>query len=93
MSSDRGTAEASAELETLMRAVVSAFDAYWEHEGKIPLETSQSIESSFAAIKEPTLLADTMARHLKMSLAEKQALLETIDTTLRLQTILGHLRR
>jgi ATP-dependent Lon protease len=83
--------ERSAELAALMQAVVSAFDPYWEHEGKIPMETSKEFESAFAAITDPAVLSDTMVRHLRMPIAEKQALLETIDPTQRLERILAHL--
>lgn len=83
--------ELSSQLEALMRSVVSAFDAYWEHEGKIPLETAKSFESAFAATTDPSLLSDRMVRHLKMPIAEKQALLEMIDPVKRLEKILEHL--
>ena len=74
-----------------MQAVVSAFDPYWEHEGESQWKRRRSSESAFAAITDPAVLSDTMVRHLRMPIAEKQALLETIDPTQRLERILAHL--
>ena len=83
--------EPSAELDALMRSVVAAFDAYVEHEGRIPLEVAKAIDSSFAAITDSALLADKIVGHLKLATVERQALLETINPAARLQKILGYL--
>lgn len=85
------SAEYSPELDALMRSVVSAFDAYAQHEGRIPLETAKAFESAFAAIADPAFLSDKMVGHLKMPIEEKQALLEMIDPVKRLEKILAHL--
>ena len=54
-------------------------------------EELKAIESRFNAIADPAFLSDKMVSHLKMSIEEKQALLEMIDPVKRLEKILAHL--
>jgi ATP-dependent Lon protease len=84
-------ADHSTELEELRRAVISAFDAYVEHQGKITLAMANAIQSDFASTADPAILSDKMVRHLNVQLAEQQALLETADPAERLERILGYL--
>ncbi len=83
--------ELSAQVKALMRSVLSAFNAYEEHEGRVPFETAKAIESVLAAITDPAFLAHKMVGHLQIPIAEKQALLETSDAVGRLETILRYL--
>ncbi len=85
------SAERSAELDALMRSVLSAFDPYAVHESRIPLETAKAFNSALASITNPGALGDKIVGHLKMPIAEKQALLEMIDPVKRLEKILAHL--
>ncbi|HLX38121.1 MAG TPA: LON peptidase substrate-binding domain-containing protein [Candidatus Binataceae bacterium] len=85
------SAERSPELAALMQSVVTAFDAYAVHETRIPLEMAKAINTAVASIGDPDALADKIAGHLNVSLAEKQALLEMVDPAQRLRTVLEHL--
>jgi ATP-dependent Lon protease len=79
-------------LDATMRAVIEAFDAYQVHERRLPLETANAINLALAAIGDSGVLADKIGGHLKLPIAEKQALLEMLDPVKRLEEILGHLK-
>ncbi|MER2519212.1 MAG: endopeptidase La [Bdellovibrionales bacterium] len=71
------------ELEALMRSVVNQFDQYIKLNRKIPPEVLVSVNQ----IDEPGKLADTVASHLSLKIADKQALLETASVNERLEKI------
>ena len=75
------------ELEGLMRAAASQFDNYVKLNSKIPPE----VQANVGQIKDAATLADTIASHLNISLDEKQALLEIMSVSARLESILGHM--
>ena len=75
------------ELEGLMRAAASQFDNYVKLNRKIPPE----VQANVGQIKDAATLADTIASHLNISLDEKQALLEIMSVSARLESILGHM--
>ena len=86
----------AAELEGLVRAVVSAITIYAQRSAKSSPEIarakiSPAIASAIAAIHDPFILSDKVVRHLNIPLAEQQALLEAASPVERLQKILGHL--
>jgi ATP-dependent Lon protease len=85
------SADRTPELEALMRAVVAAFDAYTVHESRIPLDAAKAINSALATVSDPGALADKVVGHLKLTLEEKQSVLETIIPKQRLKQILAHL--
>ncbi|MFO7811588.1 MAG: endopeptidase La [Pelovirga sp.] len=72
------------ELEAVMRAVVSAFDTYITLSKKIPPEASAAV----VGIDDPARLADTVAGHLQVTIAEKQEVLEILDPARRLEHLL-----
>ena len=74
----------STELEAVIRAVTSAFDAYIALSKKIPPEVSAAI----AGIDDPSRFADTVAGHLQVTIAEKQEVLEVLDPSRRLEHLL-----
>jgi ATP-dependent Lon protease len=74
-----------AELDALARAVVGQFDQYIKLNKKIPPEVMVSVNQ----IEEPAKLADTIASHLALKIADKQLLLETISINERLEKIFG----
>jgi len=74
----------SAELEAVMRAVASAFDAYITLSKKVPPEVGAAV----VGIDDPSRLADTVASHLQVTIAEKQELLELLDPGHRLEHLL-----
>lgn len=75
--------EEAQELEALSRAVVSQFEQYIKLNKKIPAEVLISVNQ----IDEPAKLADTVAQHLTLKIADKQQLLETESTLERLERV------
>jgi ATP-dependent Lon protease len=71
----------SQELEALSRSVVSQFEQYIKLNKKIPPEVLVSVNQ----IESPGKLADTVASHLSLKIAEKQELLETNTIVERLE--------
>ncbi len=71
------------EIEALARTVVSQFEQYIKLNKKIPPEFLVSINQ----IEEPSKLADTVASHLAIKIAEKQELLETESVSERLERV------
>ena len=75
------------ELEALSRSVVSQFEAYIKLNKKIAPEVLVSINQ----IDEPAKLADTVASHLNLKIAEKQELLEIVPIQARLERVFAHM--
>jgi len=71
------------EVEALMRLTVEAFDEYVKLNKKIPPEVALSISS----ITDPVRLADTIAGHIPLKVADKQMLLEQIHPVRRLEKL------
>lgn len=78
----------SADLNTLMGSVLSAFDIFARRGSTVSPETARSI----GKIDDPSILSDKMSGHLKISLAEQQDLLECASPIERLEKILGYLQ-
>jgi ATP-dependent Lon protease len=78
----------STEVEALIRSVNSTFENYVKLNKKIPPEMIMSV----ASIEEPARLADTIVAHLGIKLEDKQALLEMINPSERLEKVLGFMR-
>jgi ATP-dependent Lon protease len=75
------------ELEALGRTVVSQFEQYIKLNKKIAPEVLVSLNQ----IEEPSKLADTVASHLNLKIAEKQELLEISRVGERLERVFGHM--
>ena len=73
------------ESEALMRTVKANFEQYIKLNKKVPSETMAAV----AQIEEPARLADTVASHLSVKIADRQALLESFSITERLEKILA----
>jgi ATP-dependent Lon protease len=71
------------EAEALSRSVVTQFEQYIKLNRKVPPEVLVSINQ----IDEPGKLADTVASHLSLKIAEKQELLEADTVQKRLEKI------
>jgi ATP-dependent Lon protease len=69
------------DLEALARSVVSQFEQYIKLNKKIPPEVLVSLNQ----IEDPSKLADTVASHLALKIAEKQELLEIDRVGARLE--------
>ena len=77
----------SKELEALGRTVVGQFEQYIKLNKKIAPEVLVSLNQ----IEEPSKLADTVASHLNIKIAEKQDLLEIQRVGERLERVFGHM--
>ncbi|SHI79193.1 ATP-dependent Lon protease [Roseomonas rosea] len=75
------------EVEALSRSVVGQFEGYIKLNKKIAPEVLVSINQ----IEEPAKLADTVAAHLNLKIAEKQELLETVGVPARLERVFAHM--
>src|SRR5713226_2784369 len=75
------------EIEALSRSVVAQFEQYIKLNKKIPPEVLVSINQ----IEDPGKLADTVASHLTLKIAEKQELLETETVSERLEKVFGYM--
>ena len=73
------------ELEALVRAVLSQFEEYVKLSKKIPPEVLVAVNQ----IEDYSKLADTIASHLTLKIADKQALLEGETLNSRFEKILG----
>jgi ATP-dependent Lon protease len=73
------------EIDVLTRSVVAQFEQYVKLNKKVPPE----ILTSLAGIEQPGRLADTVAAHMALKLADKQKVLEIQDVRQRLEHMLG----
>ncbi len=77
--------DTSTDTEGLARSVVTQFEHYVKLNQKIPPE----VQVSLSQIEDPSKLADTVASHLTLKVAEKQELLELGSIAERLERIYG----
>ena len=75
------------EMSALVRSVVSHFENYVKLNKKIPPEVIATV----GQIEDPSKLADTVAAHLSLKIAEKQELLETIPVFQRLERVYAYM--
>jgi ATP-dependent Lon protease len=73
------------ELEVTVRSLLSLFEQYVKMNRKIPPE----LLSTLSGIDDPSRLADTIAAHLAIRLADKQKLLEAVEVGARLEMLIG----
>ncbi|WP_442682221.1 endopeptidase La [Stenotrophomonas sp. JC08] len=73
------------EIEAIARSLMSLFEQYVKTNRKLPPELLQTL----AGIEEPARLADTIAAHIGVRLADKQKLLETLQVGERLEMLVG----
>ncbi|MGY0559186.1 endopeptidase La [Luteimonas sp. A277] len=73
------------EIEAVARSLMTLFEQYVKTSRKLPPELLQTV----SGIDEPGRLADTIAAHLGVRLADKQKLLETAEIGDRLEALVG----
>jgi ATP-dependent Lon protease len=71
-------------LEVMGRSLINLFEQYVKLNKKVPPE----ILSSLSSIEDPVRLADTVAAHLGLKIAQKQTLLETLNAEDRIQSLI-----
>jgi ATP-dependent Lon protease len=77
--------ESAVEVEALSRSVVSEFENYVKLNKKISAEVVGVVQQ----ITDYAKLADTVASHLAIKIPDRQAILETLTVTGRLEKVLG----
>jgi len=77
-----------ATVGALVRAVADEFERYAKIKKNIPEEAVSAV----AETKEASRLADLASGHLGIEVADKQALLETLDVGARLEKVYGHMQ-
>jgi ATP-dependent Lon protease len=77
--------DAPVEIEALGRSVIAEFDSYV----KLNKKVSPEIASAVTQIEDFSKLADTVASHLSVKIAEKQDVLETVSVAKRLEKCLS----
>jgi len=75
----------SKSMEMLTRSLLSRFEQYVNLSKKVPAE----VMTSLSGIEEPGRLADTVAAHMSLELAQKQEILEIIEISERLEHLIG----
>lgn len=73
------------EVEALARSVVSEFENYV----KLNKKVSPEVIASVIQIADPSKLADTVASHLAVKIADKQGIIEILRVPSRLERVLG----
>ena len=73
------------EIEVVSRSLVQTFEQFVKLNRKVPPE----LLTTLAGIDDPSRLADTVAAHLSIRLADKQRLLETTDVGDRFEALMG----
>ena len=73
------------ELDVTLRSLLSLFEQYVKMNRKIPPE----LLATLTGMDDPGRVADTIAAHLAIRLADKQALLETLEVGARLEMLIG----
>ena len=78
-------APAGNEVEALTRSLLSQFEQYVKVNRKVPAE----ILSSLSGLDDPARLADTIVAHLGLKTAQKQAILEVVETDARMERLIA----
>lgn len=73
------------EVEILTRSLLSRFEQYVNLSKKVPAE----VMTSLSGIDDPGRLADTVAAHMSLELAQKQEILEIAEVRERLEHLIG----
>ncbi|GGW22816.1 Lon protease [Gemmobacter lanyuensis] len=75
-------------VEALLRGVAEEFERYAKIKKNIPEEALAAVSDT----RDPARLADLVAGHLGIQVAQKQELLETLDVAERLEKVYGHMQ-
>jgi ATP-dependent Lon protease len=73
------------EVEALKRGVIASFESYLNLNSSLPAELLQSV----TGMSDPSKLADTVAPHLNLKIAQKQELLATVPPAKRMERLLA----
>jgi ATP-dependent Lon protease len=73
------------ELDVVSRTLISLFEQLVKQSRKLPPE----VLASLSGIDDPSRVADSIAAHLSVRMADKQKVLETADVAQRLELLIG----
>jgi len=73
------------ELDVVSRTLISLFEQLVKQSRKLPPE----VLATLAGIEDPSRVADSIAAHLSVRMADKQKVLETADVGKRLELLIG----
>ncbi|WP_158884282.1 endopeptidase La [Rhodanobacter sp. L36] len=73
------------ELDVVSRTLISLFEQLVKQSRKLPPE----VLASLSGIEDPSRVADSIAAHLSVRMADKQKVLETADVAQRLELLIG----
>jgi ATP-dependent Lon protease len=73
------------ELDVVSRTLISLFEQLVKQSRKLPPE----VLASLSGIEDPSRVADSIAAHLSVRMADKQKVLETADVGERLELLIG----
>jgi ATP-dependent Lon protease len=79
------SSSATREVEAAAKSLLAVFEQYAKVNRKVPPE----LLATLAGIDDPSRLADTVASHLGIRLADKQRVLETVPVGERLELLIG----
>ena len=82
---DTGYTRSEREIEVIGRQLMNLFEQLVKLSRKIPPE----LMATLSGIEDPSRLADTIAAHLGVRVAEKQRVLETVDVADRQELLVG----
>ena len=82
---DSADSREAREIDAIARSLMGLFEQYIKTNRKLPPELLQTL----SGIDDPSRLADTIAAHIGVRLADKQKLLETLGTAERLEQLVG----
>ena len=82
----RPQAPGGGEIEALSRSLVSQFEQYVKVNRKVPSEILSSVSG---LLDDPSRLADTIVAHLGLKTAQKQAILEVVETDERMERLIA----
>jgi ATP-dependent Lon protease len=82
---DAGYTRSEREIEVIGRQLMNLFEQLVKLSRKIPPE----LMATLSGIEDPSRLADTIAAHLGVRVAEKQRVLETVDVADRQELLVG----
>lgn len=80
---DEGVSDTTPEIDALTHGVIHQFEEYAKLSKKVPQETLGTV----LGVNDPGRLADIVASHLNLKLADKQAILESLEVAERLERL------
>ena len=75
------------EADAILKTVLTQFEQYARSNKKVP----QEVLSSLSGIDDPSRMIDTIAAQMTLEIQERQAVLDAVDITQRVELLLGYM--